>query len=183
MILPLRFSRIGFAGSVFLLAAGVWLSAQESSLAEMFPALREQAVVINIVARVIENNQQEVFNSVNSRVTIPGRPVGIKLVGANLVVAVQFTPFFGRGGKNVLVAQGQIWVEIPNEGMRYRTTLQTIPMEFGEQVYFYPLGSSTKPDEARIEIQLELLPYKGKEEDSPNTSEAAAENGENKSSR
>jgi hypothetical protein len=181
-MIPPRFFRISFAGGVFLLATGVWLSAQESSLAEVFPALRDQAVVINITARVIEDNQQEVFNSVNSRVTIPGRPVGIKLVGANLVVAVQFTPFFRRGGKNMLVAQGQIWIEIPNEGMRYRTTLQTIPMEFGEQVYFYPLGSVSKPDEARIEIQLELLPYKGNEE-GPSASEAAAENGENKSPR
>jgi hypothetical protein len=183
-MIPLpRFFRISFAGGVFLLAAGVWLNAQESSLAEMFPALRKQAVVINIVARVIENNQREVFNSVNSRVTIPGRPVGIKLVGSNLVVAVQFTPFFVRGGRNMLVAQGQIWIEIPNEGMRYRTTLQTIPLEFGEQVYFYPLGSVTKPEEARIEIQLELLPYTGKDDDDPGLGEAAAEDGENKSSR
>ncbi|MDR0450626.1 MAG: hypothetical protein LBH26_05110 [Treponema sp.] len=183
-MIPLpRFFRIGFIGSAFLLATGVCLSAQESSLAEMFPALKEQAVVINIVARVIENNQQEIFNYVNSRVTIPGRPVGIKLVGSNLVVAVQFTPFFSRGGKNVLMAQGQIWVEIPNEGMRYRTTLQTISMEFGEQVYFYPLGSVTKPEEARIEIQLELLPYKGKEGDEADISNAAAKDGESESSR
>jgi hypothetical protein len=169
-------------GGVFLLAAGAWLNAQESSLGEMLPAFKGQAVVINIIARVIENNRQEIFNSVNSRVTIPGRPVGIKLVGSNLVVAVQFTPFFGRKGKNVLVAQGQIWIEIPGEGMRYQTTLQTIPMEFGEQVYFYPLGSATKPEEARIEIQLELLPYGGKE-DGPGAGEAGGKNGENENSR
>jgi hypothetical protein len=179
-MIPLpRFFRIDFIGSVFLLAAGVSLSAQDSPLAEMLPALKGQAVVINIIARVIENNQQEIFNSVNSRVTIPGRPVGIKIVGSNIVVAVQFTPFFGRGGKNVLVAQGQIWIEIPEEGMRYSTTLQTIPMEFGEQVFFYPLGSIDKPDEARIEIQLELTPYKEPEE--PHTREAAAEAGGNAS--
>lgn len=163
------------------MAAGAWLSAQESSLAEMLPAFKEQAVVINIISRVIENNRREIFNSVNSRVTIPGRPVGIKLVGSNLVVAVQFTPFFGHKGRNVLVAQGQIWIEIPGEGMRYQTTLQTIPMEFGEQVYFYPLGSVTKPEEARIEIQLELLPYK--KEDGLRAGEAAGKKGENESSR
>jgi hypothetical protein len=180
-MIPLRFLRAGFVRGVFLLALGTSLSAQESSIAEMFPALEKQAVVLNIIARIIENNQQEIFNSGNSRVTIPGRPVGIKLVGSNLVVAVQFTPFFGRGGKNMLVAQGQIWIEIPDEGMRYQTTLQTIPMEFGEQVYFYPLGSADKPEEARIEIQLELLPYKGK--DNPPLEESAGKNGETESSR
>jgi hypothetical protein len=183
-MIPLpRFFRIGFIGGAFLLAAGVSLSAQDSSLEEMLPAFKGQAVVINIIARVIENNQQEIFNSVNSRVTIPGRPVGIKLVGSNLVVAVQFTPFFGRGGKNVLVAQGQIWIEIPNEGIRYQTTLQAIPLEFGEQVYFYPLGSVTKPEEARIEVQLELLPYEGKEAENLRGMEAAAKDGENESSK
>jgi hypothetical protein len=176
-----RAFRINFIGGVFFLAVGVWLSAQEPSLAEMLPAFKEQAVVINIIARVIENSRQEIFNSVDSRVTISGRPVGIKLVGSNLVVAVQFTPFFGHKGKNVLVAQGQIWIELPGEGMRYQTTLQTIPMEFGEQVYFYPLGSVAKPEEARIEIQLELLPYRGKKEDG--SGEAAAKNEENESSR
>jgi hypothetical protein len=182
-MMPFRFFRIGFIGGAFLVASGAFLNAQDSSLAEMLPAFKEQAVVINIIARVIENNQQEIFNSVNSRVTIPGRPVGIKLVGSNLVVAVQFTPFFARGGKTVLVAQGQIWIEIPNEGIRYQTTLQAIPMEFGEQVYFYPLGSVTKPEEARIEVQLELLPYKGKEAENPGGTETAVKDGENESSR
>jgi hypothetical protein len=183
-MIPLpRAFRVNFIGGVFLLASSAWLNAQESSLAEMLPAFKEQAVAINIIARVIENNRQEIFNSVNSRVTIPGRPVGIKLVGSNLVVAVQFTPFFGRKGKNVLVAQGQIWMEIPGEGMRYQTTLQTIPMEFGEQVYFYPLGSVTQPEEALIEIQLELVPYRGKKEDGPGAGEAAVKDGENESSR
>jgi hypothetical protein len=182
-MIPFRFFRIGFIGSAFLVAAGALLNAQDSSLAEMLPAFKEQAVVINIIARVIENNQQEIFNSVNSRVTIPGRPVGIKLVGSNLVVTVQFTPFFGRNGKNVLVAQGQIWIEIPNEGIRYQTTLQAIPMEFGEQAYFYPLGSVTKPEEARIEVQLELLPYKGKEAENLRSTESAVKDGENESSR
>jgi hypothetical protein len=181
-MIPLpRFFRIGFIGSAFLLAAGVCLSAQESPFTEMLPAFRGQAAVLNIVARVIENNRQEVFNSVNSRVTIPGRPVGIKLVGSNLVVVVQFTPFFGQKGKNMLVAHGQIWIEIPGEGIRYQTTLQTIPMEFGEQVYFYPLGSAAKPEEARIEIQLELLPYRGREDEGHG--EAAVNKGENESSR
>jgi hypothetical protein len=168
--------RLNFIGSVFLLAAGAVINAQEASLEEMLPGLKERAVVFNIVARIIEDNQQEIFSSVNSRVTIPGRPVGIKLVGSNLVVAVQFTPFFGSNGKKLLVAQGQIWVDIPNEGMRYQTTLQTIPLEFGEQIYFYPLGSATKPEEARIEIQLELRPYTG---ETPHAQEA----GENQGSK
>jgi hypothetical protein len=85
--------------------------------------------------------------------------VGIKIVGANVVMALQFTPFFRRGGNSVLVVQGQIWVDIPGEGMHYQTTLQTMPIEFGEPLFFFPLGSPSSPQETRIELQLEIRPY------------------------
>jgi hypothetical protein len=65
-------------------------------------------------------------------------------------------------GRYILAAQGQIWITIPGEGMRYRATMQTLPLEFRKPVYFFPLGSTEAPDEARIEIQLMLEPYTGR---------------------
>ena len=143
---------------ILFLTTGMILGAQEPSLEEL-PGLRERAVVMHIVSRIVEQNQQVVWNSENTRVTIPGRPIGLKLVGANLVVAVQFTPFLRPGGQNILLAQGQIWINIPDEGISYHTTMQTIPLEFSEQIYFFPLGSMATKDEAHIEIQLVLEPY------------------------
>ncbi|MDR0567609.1 MAG: hypothetical protein LBG87_00175 [Spirochaetaceae bacterium] len=145
-----------------LLAFAVGAGAQEFSLEELLPGLKERAVVLDIVARVVEKNQEEVWNSANSKITIPGRPVGLKLVGANIVIAVQFTPYLRENGVNMLVAQGQIWIDVPNEGIRYQTTLQTIPLEFGELIYFFPLGSVSAEKaggEARIEIQIQMHPY------------------------
>jgi hypothetical protein len=124
----------------------------------MLPGLREQAVVLEIITRIVEPNK-EVWNSSSSKVTIPGRPVGIKLVGENIVVAVQFTPYLRAGGRNVLVAQGQIWVDVPNVGIRYQTTMHTIPLEYGEQIYFFPLGQVRSGDTAHMEIQLAIHPY------------------------
>jgi hypothetical protein len=57
------------------------------------------------------------------------------------------------------VAQGQIWITIPNEGISYYTTMQTIPLEFGEEISFFPLGSVDGQDGARIEVKLVLYPY------------------------
>ncbi|MDR1972486.1 MAG: hypothetical protein LBQ46_11265 [Treponema sp.] len=148
-----------FLGSIlFVTILGAGFS-QETSLEELLPELKERAVVLDIISRVVEENQQVVWNSVNSKVTIPGRPVGIKMVGANVVMALQFTPFFRPGGNSFLVAQGQIWVDVPGEGMHYQTTLQTIPIEFGEPIFFFPLGSPNSPQETRIELQLEIRPY------------------------
>ena len=152
--------RIIILGSIILFTARIGLAAQETTLEEL-PGLRERAVVMSIISRIVEQNQQVVWDSENTRITIPGRPVGLKLVGADLVVAVLFTPFLRSNGHHVLVAQGQIWINIPDEGISYHTTMQTIPLEFGEQVYFFPLGSMDAKDEASIEIQLVLEPYAG----------------------
>jgi hypothetical protein len=138
-----------------LIAGGV--CAQELSLEEI-PGLRERAVVLQIRTRINENSQ-EVWNAYNSKVTIPGRPVGIKLVGENIVVSIQFTPYQQEKGKTMLVVQGQIWVNLPDKGMSYKTTMQSLFMEFGEPVYFFPLGSTNSADSPRIELQLALYRY------------------------
>jgi len=150
-------SKIAFLKGFLFLAVGTTIGAQETLLDEL-PVLRERAVVMRIVSRVVEQNQQVVWNSENSRVTLPGRPVGLKLVGTNVVVAVQFTPVLRPQGQHMLVAQGQIWTNVPGEGMRYHTTIQTIPLTFNEQIFFFPLGSQAI-DDASIEIQVVVEPY------------------------
>ena len=163
------FNKAVVFGLTIFLAALQTISAQESapepvleSSLEELPGIRERAVMMRMVSRIVEQNQQVVWNSENSRATMPGRPVGLKLVGSNLVVAVQFTPFLRPHGRHVLLAQGQIWVNVPDEGIRYYTTMQTIPIKFREQIYFFPLGSMETKDEAHIEIQLVMEPYSGR---------------------
>jgi hypothetical protein len=164
MSFPFRSCRGFLGGILFFTVLGAGLS-QETSLEELLPELKERAIVLEIISRVVEQNQQVIWNSVISKVTIPGKPVGIKMVGANVVMALQFTAFFRPEGSNVLVAQGQIWVNVADEGMRYQTTLQSIPIEFGEPVFFFPLGSPASPEDARIELQLEIRPYGARRRD------------------
>ena len=160
------FGRAALFGLILFFGAlktiGAQDASQEPSSLEELPGIRERAVMMRIVSRIVEQNQQVVWNAENSRATIPGRPVGLKLVGSNLVVAVQFTPFLRPQGRHVLVAQAQVWVDVPNQGIRYYTTMQTIPLQFNEQVYFFPLGSMDTQDDAQIEIQLVMEPYSGR---------------------
>jgi len=146
-----------FGAAIFLFAAAA-VTAQENS-ADIITAFRDRAVVIQLTARVVERDVAETWNSATSKVTIPGRPVTLKLVGANVVVAAQFTPYTNEDGKKILVAQGQVWVTTKDEGMLYYTSMQTIPIEFGERVYFFPLGQKKDDGGARIEVQLILTPY------------------------
>ncbi|MDR0457289.1 MAG: hypothetical protein LBH20_11480 [Treponema sp.] len=131
----------------------------DSPLQGFFPHFRRRALIMNINARLVEQNQTVIWNESHQKTTMPGHPVGIKLVGANLVVVAQFTPYIRRGIQKFLVAQGQIWMEIPNQGIRYHTSMQTIPLEFGEPVYFFPLGPRKDEDAACIEVMLTLHPY------------------------
>ncbi len=149
-------------GAAFILFAVSAAAAQENK-GEILSALKDRAVVLDIVARVVERGADEVWNKTSSRVTIPGRPVSLKLVGTNVVVLVQFTPYKKDDGRQVLVAQGQVWVDTKDAGLRYQTTMETIPIEFGERVYYFPLGSNKGNNEARIEIQIVLKPYQGEE--------------------
>jgi hypothetical protein len=107
---------------------------------------------INVV--VMEDSQVAIWNESQRRIAIPGTPVGIRLEGSNVIVAVQFTPVVRRQG-NVLVAQGQIWIEDPQGGVSYYTLIQTIPMEFNEPIYFFPLGTM----DSSIQITLIINPY------------------------
>ena len=123
----------------------------------ILPVLRDRALVLNISARIIDAAGVEMWNSEGSKITLPGRPVGLKVLGGNIACTVQFTPYVKRNGEAFLLAQGQVWLELPG-GLHYETIIKTIPLEFGEPVYFFPLGSEKKGD-AQLEICVDMNPY------------------------
>jgi hypothetical protein len=166
--------------SVIFISVSSILSAQDQRISQdrVIPELRRRSLVIDIDARVLddvlttnpqgENQRAQVvtWSETHQKITIPGTPVGIRLEGSNIMVAVQFTPFIRRHGNvNVLVAQVQLGINDPDQGFSYHTSLQTIPFEFNETIYFFPLGQSN--GSSSIEIILTVNPYR--EADSPET--------------
>jgi len=151
-------SRFSFLSAFFIFATSVCIEAQSQPVGSgMMREFRRQALVLDINARALEN-EEVIWNDFHQKITIPGTPVGIRLVGSNIIVAVQFTPFIRRSG-SVLIAQGQIWIKDPEKGVSYYTSIQTIPMEFNEPIYFFPLGASPQFSSS-IEIKLTVNPYK-----------------------
>jgi len=148
--------------SVFFIFAGIHINAQEhqASSTGTLPRPSRRSLVLNINARVLNQEQEVIWNETNEKIAIPGSPVGIQMVGTNIVVVVQFTPFLRPRNGSVLVAQGQIWLSDPERnGVNYYTSIQTIPMEFGEPIYFFPLGESQKINPT-IEIIITVNPYR-----------------------
>jgi hypothetical protein len=143
------------------------------------PPMRDSAVMFRIITRVLEKDKTEAWNSDTYKVTIPGRPVGLKIVGENIAVSVQFTLYQHPRSGNILVAQGQIFIETLEGGVEGKTIMQILPCDFGERFFFFPLGPGNSDEEAHIEIQLEMTRYDGMsvnggaDETSAETSETA----------
>jgi hypothetical protein len=146
-------------GAFFIFALSIPCYAQDQQVAagELMPGFRRRALVMDIESQVLDEKKVVIWNETYNKTAIPGSPVNIKLVGSNVIVVVQFTHFVNRRG-NVLVAQGQIWINDPDKGMSYYTSIQTIPMEFGEPIYFYPLGDSRDVEDSYIQIILTVKP-------------------------
>jgi len=141
-------------------APRVSLPSGESLTQSLTPRFRGMAVVMDIDARILENDEIT-WNETHQKITIPGRPVEIKLIGENLVVVVRFTFIQNHGNRQkLLVAQGQVWTAEPGQGIRYQASVQTIPLEFNETICYFPLGS-LKPGEgaSSIEVMLTVNPY------------------------
>jgi len=144
---------------VFLCLALLWsagLHAQELKLDEL-PALKDKAIVLKINTKV-EENSKAVWNASSSKITIPGRSVSIKLVGENLVIEVEFTPYL-QDGKYTLAAKSQIWSPKSEKEVSYKTTTTSISMVLGEQILYLPLGTASASDTSRIELRLTLYRY------------------------
>jgi len=138
----------------------VSLPSGESPMQNLLPRFRGRAVVMDIDARILENGEIT-WNETHKKTTIPGRPVEIKLIGDNLVVVARFTFIRNNsGGQKLLVAQGQVWMADPSQGIRYQASVQTIPLEFDETICYFPLGPQKPEDSASsIEVMLTLRPY------------------------
>jgi hypothetical protein len=144
-------------GVFFIFTASIPISAQNQQT-NTGGTVRRRALVLNIDARVLDDEQTVIWNETHRKIAIPGNPVSVQLVGSNIVVSVQLTPFIRRNNGNVLVAQGQIWIDDPERGMCYYTSIQTIPMEFNEPIYFFPLGAAQQLGSV-IEIVITVNPY------------------------
>jgi len=153
----------------FLTAGGIFLNAQEHPASNDRPrrdgghGSGRRQVILDVDIRVLEG-EKVIWHAVDSKVTNPGTPVSIQLAGSNIAIAAQFTPFLRRQSDNVLVAQVQIYITNPDKSVSYYTSLQTIPMEFGETIHYYPLGRSGESSNSSIEMVLTVNRYREESE-------------------
>jgi hypothetical protein len=127
------------------------------------PGFRNRALSFTIVTRIFEKNDAgewvEVWRADSDKNTISGHPFSIKLAGTNIIIIAQFTPYIRGEGAGALVAQGQIWIENEQHDVHYQTTLSSIPIVFGEEIFYFPLGERSENSANFIEICIVMNPY------------------------
>jgi len=155
---------IVFAGLALVLGAESAAADDVDDLLELFG---DEALHVSIDARVVEDGERTIWNMELTRVTISGRSVQVRLDGDNIIVRARFTPY--RNNESLLlVAQGQTWLKVAgSDELRYETAFETVPIELGETVVFYPLGQENVTMDVdtkrygtiNLELEITVVPY------------------------
>ncbi|HUV07532.1 MAG TPA: hypothetical protein VMX75_07365 [Spirochaetia bacterium] len=140
-------------------------SAQEKSADYAVQAIMDEALKINITARILPSNSKVELNVEKSKLTIPGRPVAVLIKGENILINAILTPYESEAGKLTLVAQGQIWYSDSQaeKQIKYLSSLKSIPISLGEKIFFFPLGVQDDlkaVDSFNLVLEIEIIPYK-----------------------
>ena len=149
----------------FLVLAGFAAHPLPIRAQELPDALKDKALIVHVMVIVpaaapdsgaASSGLGQPWEAESAKYTVPGTPAPFKLVGSNLAVIVQITPFERDDGKGVtLIAQGQVWIKAPEGGLSYHTTIESLSVDYGETVLFFPLGlgaDGTSP--MRLEISV-----------------------------
>ena len=151
---------------LFALFALSHATAQDWALEDSVKEVLDQALRINVVARVLPSDSGEPVTL--SKLTVPGHAVAIRLEGSNVRIRANLTPYILESGRLILVAQGEVWFSEPSahDAVQYLSSLESLPIELGEKIFFYPLGlpnpvEGTNRFNLALEIQIVPVDQQG----------------------
>ena len=130
--------------------------------------MSEGVLNMHIQAQIIDvggasDSMNVLWETRRTRQTTIGRAVHIRLQGSNVLLNVRFTPYVDPNGNLMIICQSEIWVMKPGTSqISYRTSIEALPVEFDEPLYFFPLGVDNalnvgEGDEQQFNIVLEVL--------------------------
>jgi hypothetical protein len=133
---------------------------------ELFELFEDSVLILRISARILNEDKAPIWNVDLQRTTILGRGVSVRLQGGNLTLEAEFKPLKNEAGNLLLSADSQTWLQISNPNSAGETTpiyqnmINTLPIEFGEPIIFYPLGmGSERANGFNLEIEIMVTPY------------------------
>ncbi len=129
---------------------------ESGSIASIPAALLGEALKVSVAASVGKQSGPPSWEAKDIKYTIPGTSVSARLIGADVAIIITVTPYKNKGGGLLLLAQGQVWYKDGDAGLRYRTAVDSLNIQFGEMVLFYPFGTQPEGGAAlRIELVMD----------------------------
>ena len=117
-------------------------------------------LMVSLATRIVESEDQTVWHMENTKLTLSGQSVNLKMSGENLVIFAQITPYIQTDQTLLLIATGEVFVSSAEEGTKYYSTLKSLPVSLGEKVLFFPLGMAVDANQNLyyIELEIQVLP-------------------------
>jgi len=149
----------------FLILIGSGILSAEGPL----DVFKDKKLEVSIITKVLEENSEVIWNVESSEVTISGQTVTVRLNGETIRILAEITPYMLDDGSILLVAKGDVLLSSEDEGLQYKTTLKSLPVNLGEKAFFFPLGVAFDADKNIYTIQLEIQvdEASGSEEERP----------------
>jgi hypothetical protein len=124
--------------------------------------LKDDALAVNVVARVMDSGHETVWNMESTKMTISGRAVQVRLEGDNVLVLAHLIPYLNADNTILLVALGQVWAPAEDrKGYKYYSTMKSLPITPGEKVFFFPFGMAVdqKANVYTLELEIQVVRY------------------------
>lgn len=151
----IRFKLPGFFFFIILLAAQQG-NAQEGD----FNASQLLNNSLHLHAELSVNSvetHETLWSTAVDKITIPGREVVVSVEGKDARLEIIFTIYPTENDKTILAARSET-----RFGEDYNSALTTFPLQYGEEVHYYPLGrvgDGVEVTPVEIFMKITVTPY------------------------
>lgn len=142
------------------------------SIEDIIKFLEDKALSVHMSARLIDQDEETVWDATSKSITIAGRAIKVWFVGKSFFINAYITPFGNIEEELLLVAYGELWMSgRDGVGIKYESFLKSLPIDPGERAIFFPLGVAVDAQENiyTIELEIQVLPLS--EDDSSDINE------------
>ena len=128
--------------------------------AHLLDMLKEKALVFNVKAS-IGSPQGVLWSADQTRVTVHGLSVTIRMESSDLLILAELTPYQISSDSILLVIRNELWLRLPaNNTVQYFASFKSAQVKLNDPVYFYPLGKTTDAGRPGIRMEITVNPWR-----------------------